>query len=213
MIRIATSRHGIKLQDDKIYSCEEDTLYKFPAPDKLNDELTIESVGGLAGKAPAFFQGYHRPNGGWTGGQTGPKAQPEAAQKTQPAAIPARTTAVATHQHPTTSTSPSTNPLPGLGGKQPLPNATSSQEKPSDVGDNKVVSITKSPTYKGFGGTLLNRAELKALLARGCGWCELTFIDIGDRYGWLDDDTAVCQKCLDGTHTKTYETPKQVSIH
>lgn len=218
MIRIATSRAGIKLHKDKIYSCEEDTLYKFPAPDKMNEELTMQSQGGLVGKAPGFFQGRHWNGTGWVGGPAGQETQRQTNQTTNQAGTgPQQNQAQGTTVRPltppqTTSTSQSGNPLPGLGGKLPLPKEDSSPN-PSSPGTGKVVSIASNPVYKGYGSKLITRAELKRQLDQGCSWCEITFINIGDRYGWLEEGKPVCSHCLDGTHPKTFQPAKQTSIH
>src|ERR1044072_2205219 len=42
MIRIATSKYGIKLEDDKVYAFSEDTLYRFAAPNTLKEVRTCE---------------------------------------------------------------------------------------------------------------------------------------------------------------------------
>lgn len=56
MIRVACSRNGVKLENDQVSSVAENTLYRMPAPLKWKEELTLERKGGMAGKAPGFFQ-------------------------------------------------------------------------------------------------------------------------------------------------------------
>lgn len=76
MLRIVCSRNDIEIENGDVFTCAEDTLYCFPCPSKINEEISYTKHGGLAGKAPAFFQASQQAR---TGGQTTP---PQKAQTT-----------------------------------------------------------------------------------------------------------------------------------
>lgn len=221
MLKVATSRAGIKLLDDKIHSFAEDTLYKFPAPLKMNEELTFTRQGGLVGKTSAFFQG-RRDWKSWgssqqeTGGGHGQRALTETKKETPPAnqsrkpplSLPNNGIAVSSSTQSSTQTNAS-------GEKQTKPKGSSSNTRSKGKQpDDKVVSINTAKTFKGYGGEPLTRAELQDQLSNGCSWCELEFIDILDRFAWLAPSKPVCSKCIDGSHEEQNEvTPSSITVH
>ncbi len=210
MIRVACSRSDIKLQDDKVFSFAEDTLYAFPAPEKLDEELTHTRKGGLVGKTPAFFQGGVWESGRWTSGSRGQGSntnQTTHTQGTQTAQSTATSTAALTAGGAGSSSSQSGTSSGSSGGKQPSANATSFSGASSNVRN-----ILTAKKYKGYQGVLLSKTELENQLAGGCGWCEAEFIGEKDRYAWLAPSKPVCAKCLDGTHEAS-ETATKVSVH
>jgi predicted glutamine amidotransferase len=201
MIRIAMSRSGLKLHDDRVYTTEVDTLYMFPAPMKMNDELSYTTKGGLAGKAPAFFQGrqnWQQNQQGrreWTGGATGPSSK-EGASQTNQSSQQGQTPKVIGIPP---STSQSGTPTPGLGEKQTPTNVISLPQQSSVKSDNTL----GAKTYKGYGGRPLSRREIEDQLKGGCSWCELESIQISDRHAWFDDGKPVCGMCISDTHPAT----------
>lgn len=205
MLRVACSRFGIKLEEDKVFSFAEDTLYSLPAPMKTNEVLTLERKGGLAGKQPTFFQG------GWkrearTGGSRGDATYTKAAAPSQSSSQTSSTAIIAA-----TSTTPSGTPTKNNGEKQETTNDPSSDTQSNDTSDN-VVAIDKAKVFKGYAGKAISKAELEEMLANGCGWCEKEFINFNDKYGWLAPGKAVCVKCLEGGHDEIV-TPQNVSVH
>lgn len=195
MIRVACSRFDIKLEDDKVFSFTEDTLFRFPAPMKVNDVLVMERKGGVVGKqAPTFFQNWNREH--WHGGghrenttthtQRTPPHQSSSTSNTSSALVAA-------------SSTPSTTREPVNGEKQVTTSASSSpntsNEQPKD---DKVRDILSAKKFRGFGGVLLTAKELESQLENGCGWCELEFITEKDRFAWLAPSKPVCHKCLTG---------------
>lgn len=210
MIRIATSRHGIKLDEDKIFSFEEDVLYRFPAPPKLNSELTYEKKEGVVGKEPGFFQGYTYHQGWdrerWTSGvhATNARTQPETEKKTP------ETGKVLPLTQQDNSSTQSTTKSETVGEKQPSSSDTSSK-KP--LSGNNVRPILGSKSYKGFGGRLLSKAEILDQLNGGCSWCEANFISLEGRFGWLADNHPLCSDCLDDTHTNPNDLVKIPTVH
>lgn len=210
MIRVACSRFDIKLQDDKVFSFAEDTLYAFPAPDKLDEELTHTRRGGLVGKTPAFFQGGVWENGRWTSGSRGQgnsTNQTTHPQGTQTAQSTATSTAALTAGGAGSSSSQSGTNNESSGEKQRSASDTSSSGASSNVRN-----ILTAKKFKGYQGVLLSKTELDNQLAGGCGWCEAEFIGDKDRYAWLAPSKPVCAKCLDGTHEAS-ETATKVSVH
>lgn len=197
MIRIATSRYDIKLHEDKCWGFLEDTLYRFPAPEKMNDELKMEKTGGLVGKeTPAFFQGWARER--WAGGRSsscsteaGPHSQTN--QERKPAAqATSATTAL-------TSNTPSGTTTNNNGEKQTTKSGSSSSDP------SKVKDILSAKKFKGYAGVMLSKSELESKLENGCGWCELEFITPDERFAWLAPDKPICHKCLDGEEEPSKE--------
>lgn len=200
MLRVAVSRAGLKLHEDKVHEVVEDTLYRIPAHDKLNEELVVHAKGGLVGKTSGFFQ-----NGRWTEGSTGggtaaanQKPQPKRAETPQEAVARQRE-AVNRIMNMRSGTSQQEN-----GGK---PNPTKDNSVRKRLGlNNNVISIDNAKNFKGYGGALLSRIELIAQLSNGCSWCETEEIHLSDKdYGWLEHDKPVCSKCISGVH----EEPKK----
>ena len=209
MIKISCSRHGIELEEDKVISANEDTLYRVPVPLKNNEELVLHRKGGVAGKAQAFFQRQH-----WTGGRNG-HTQPQATETTpQQATGPTNPLGFHTTQAmPTTrSVSPSGTTPPNSGARLPAMNVplsgnVSSGRSAEEVAAavraaaSNVTSITRTGVYKGFNGILISKKELQDQLDGGCGWCEKEFITIEDKgYGWLAEGKPICRKCMVGEH-------------
>lgn len=209
MLRVACSRYGIKLHEDKVYSFAEDTLYAFPAPEKLNEELTHVRKGGLVGKTPAFFQGGVWENGRWTSGSRGQTTTNQTTQSQGTASGQSSSTSSAAIAATGAGSSSSQSGTSGQsnGVKPPLANATSSSEASSNVRN-----ILTAKKYKGYSGVLLSKTELENQLAGGCGWCEAEFIGEKDRYAWLAPSKPVCAKCLDGSHDLE-EAKTKVSVH
>lgn len=211
MIRVACSRRNIKIEDDKVYSFAEDTLYRFPVPLKMNEKLTCEREGGHAGKAPGFFRDWDRER--WNGGSHGPRTQPETKTETPSQTRPgssSTSTALAVVEaarqaHASTSFASGTQ-TPSNGEKQTTKSDASSKAQSKSEPDN-VVGIDNAKKFKGYGGKLLTKRELENQLANGCGWCELEFIDVKDQFGWLAPEKPICSKCLSGVA----EEPKKES--
>ena len=201
MIRVACSRHGIKLLEDKVWAFAEDTLYRFPAPEKMRDKLTMERKGGLVGKGPAFFpQNGQRRNGVWTpaGGrtETNPSTTSSLEQKAQ------TTCKTATEQPAQTEAKVNATTKSGTQSSQDSQKQTneksSSSEKQSK--DDNVRSILSAKTYKGFGNKKLTLQELERQLEKGCVWCETEEIKAKDKFAWIGNGLPICQKCIDGVH-------------
>lgn len=198
MIRVACSRSNIKLEEDKVFSFAEDTLYSFPAPEKMNDEITVERKGGLVGKTPAFFQG-------WTGGTNSWRKEAHEARKTGTQTSSSAAALAAGMQSGTSQAS--------SGEMQTLGKPPSSNDAPkSPDKDDKVRDILSAKKFKGYAGVALSKSELENQLANGCGWCETEFISQRDKYAWLAPGKAVCAKCLEGEHEEI-KTPANVSVH
>lgn len=194
MIRIATSRYDIKLHEDKCWGFLEDTLYRFPAPEKMNDELKMEKTGGLVGKeTPAFFQGWARER--WAGGKSSSNVGPHS--QTNQERKPTHQTSSATAQ--VTSSTPSGSTTNNNGEKQTTKNESSSSDP------SKVKDILSAKKFKGYAGVMLSKGELEAKLENGCGWCELEFITPDERFAWLAPDKPICHKCLDGEEEPSKE--------
>lgn len=209
MINIACSRAGMKLHKDEVFSVAEDTLYRFPAPNKMNEEITFERKGGLVGKQTA---GFFRAGGTWrngvweaasvgTGGTTngGQAAQRKAAAEAQTqtrAGQPATGTsagalAIANSAYGNrTATSGET--------QQPKNESSSNTPTNSDSKDDKVVPMERAKRYKNYGGKLMSAKSLKEVLDKGCGWCEIEGIEVTDQFGWLTTNVPICAKCLAG---------------
>lgn len=206
MIRVAMTKAGLKLQDDAIHEVKEDTLYSFPVPLKTNDILTVETKEGVVGKAPAFFQGQRT----WTGhgGTGGNNTQPQTTTQTSaPRTIPA----LAPHHNVPSSSTPSTTKSGTAGEKQHSANVTSSKERPAS--GNNIRDILSAKNFKGFGGKPLSKGELLDQLAGGCGWCEVEFVNMDDRFAWLAEGFPICHKCLDGTHPEPVTPVKTNTVH
>lgn len=216
MIRVACSRSGIKLFEDKVYSFAEDTLYRFPAPEKIRQELTMERKGGVVGKqAPAFFQqpvnqnygkGYWR-NGEWTP-TGGLKQQTPVPQK-------AKTTCTTVQEPTTTTTKVTATTKSGTkGAKTGATQTKAKQSSSKEQSKDNVENIFSKKLYKGFGGSTLTRDELEKQLEDGCSWCETESIKVNDKFSWLGKGQPVCSKCIDGVHEETvgYQTPSK-SVH
>lgn len=159
MIRVACMKAGIKLQDDKIVAFTEDTLYKFPAPEKMNEDLTCTRQGGLVGKQAAGF--FHGGRTGWTGGtdwrgnhqsrtQTTQTPTEQRTERPTPgSAILASPSSSSQTENPsskessqtsTTSTSstPSGTPIRSSGGTQTKSNESSSNTPSKDKSDESL---------------------------------------------------------------------------
>ena len=219
MIRVACSKAGIKLEEDKVFSFAEDTLYRFPAPMKINEVLTCEREGGLVGKTSTFFQGGTRTD--WTGGvhgyirhNSGTTTQPETAQKTSQsnqAGTLNRQSAIIQNTNIASGT-----PTENNGEKQALSNVNSSSD-PLKGKDNKATirNILDAKSYKGYANVRLSKRQLEDMLMNGCAWCESEFINIGDKFGWLAPGKPVCAKCLEDGHDDDEElkSSSSVSVH
>lgn len=214
MIRVACSRHEIKLEQDKVFTFNEDTLYRIPVPLKINEVLELHRKGGLEGKAPAFFQGgfwrgnqWHDrqeesggPNSRGPASSTSSQAQQTKAEATQTASPPLKIPA---------SQSGTAEPNSG---KTPTPSSTDSSAGQSEskagitIDKSKLDNITpidkNDPrTYKGYSGRMHTKKEIEDQLKDGCGWCEKEEIKLDDKgYGWLAPGKPICKKCLDGEH-------------
>lgn len=202
MIRVACSRNDIKLQGDNVFSFAEDTLYRFPAPMKMNEEISMERKGGVVGKqTPAFFQSRNKVAG--VGGTT----TTNTSTTTTPAAR-------AQLQEPTslTSNTPSSTITQNSGEKLSATNVSSSVGTSSDKSDDKVRDILSAKKYKGYAGVLLTRKELDDQLENGCGWCELEFVVAEDRFAWLAPGKPICHKCLTGQE-EPEQSLKKISTH
>lgn len=190
MIRVACSRADIKLEKDKVFSFNEDTLYRFPAPIKMNDEITMERKGGVVGKpANAFFQNWNSER--WVGGEKRTYPQTE------------KTTTQAAQTVANTNTQSGTNDQ-NSGEKLQTKKSGSSSSTPNE----KVRNILSAKKFKGFDGVLLSQKEMESQLEDGCGWCELEFITEKDRFAWLAPSKPVCHKCLIGE-----EEPEKLKIN
>lgn len=177
MISVCASRSGIELEEIdgvKIRPFEEDTLYKFPAPMKMNDEITLSTEEGYAGKAPAFFR------------QPGQETWRNWEEKEQ--ATTGKTTASSSTSVVSNSNS-GTNVVP-LGLPDPQ-NSTQSSGKHSSA-------PLVGKVYKGYEGELLTYTEITTQLKGGCSWCETEEIELTDRFAWLEPGKPVCEKCLRG---------------
>jgi predicted glutamine amidotransferase len=218
MIRVSASRAGMKLEGDQVWSFAEDTLYKFPAPEKMNAEITCDREGGLVGKTIGFFQG------GWTsergGGSLGPRTQQEAAAKArrQTQAARASAAAIVASQGPSWAAG-GTNTQSGTkrkdsGEKLTQTNESSSSQASSgeQPGPSEVVDINSAKKYKGYAGVLFTKKEMEDQLENGCAWCETEFICLDDKHGWIDPHNPICQKCLDGVHEEPPKV-KGVAVH
>ena len=196
MIRVSCSRAGIKLEEDKVYSFAEDTLYSFPAPMKMNEVLTCERKGGLVGKqAPAFFQGFTRER---TGGRAGQGTQSETTTSSRSTSQNSSTSSAAIAAGTTTNTTSGTLTT-NAGDKQTTTNAGSSSTQ-SNGKSGSITPIEAAKVFKGYAGKALSKSELQNILDGGCSWCETTHIAVKDKFGWLAPDKPVCATCLTGAH-------------
>ncbi len=186
MIRVACTRSGIKLHEDKIHMTLPDTLYRIPATDKIGEKLKVEKTGGLVGKTTDFFQGRNTAVGGAGTNSTQKTTQQKAAQE---AAQAARQGVIAVTLSSGTKT-------PNDGQNQQRPKLSSS----TALSSNKVVPIFTAKFYKGFNGAKLTKKELDDQLANGCSWCEKEFIAPDEKYAWVAPSRPVCSKCLVGDH-------------
>jgi len=214
MIRVACSRNGVKLDEDKVYSFDEDTLYTFPAPMKSNDEITYETKGGLVGKELAhFFPGrqnwWDKRRDSGTSGSAHKTLQERKAEAQSRAAfqeVSAKTPVTSSTQSGTQTERPGEKPL----SQSNTSSSDQSEDKSGKSHTGTVTQILSARKYKGYKGVLLSKTELMAQLSEGCAWCEDEVIDINDRFAWLEEDKPVCAKCIDGTHV---EEVKKVSVH
>lgn len=197
MIRVACSRYNVKLEGDNVYSLAEDTLYSFPAPMKINEELVVKRKGGVVGKeTPTFFQRWNKDKrtGGASENHT---ATHQKRTETTQSSETSSQRAIVVGQNPVTTTTQSGTEQQNSGEKQPQKNVSSS-EKGSNTQPNKVQDILSAKKYKGHGGVLLSKRELDEQLENGCGWCELEFISPDERFAWMAPGKPVCHKCLTG---------------
>lgn len=170
MIRVCAQREDIDLFEDKVSLFIEDTLYKMKIPTKINEILSFERKGGLAGKAPTFFQNN------WGQPWDEPEIVPPTAKK-----APENTKILSL---------PSTSQKPNLGEKRHL--------KKEAASSFNIRSILSAKSYRGYHGNMLSKAELKNILDSGCGWCQLEYIDEKEPFAFIDEKTVVCTKCLKG---------------
>ena len=207
MLRVACSRYDIKLRDDKVFAFAEDTLYRFPAPMKMNEEIVMERKGGVVGKqTPAFFQNWNREHR--TGGESGEIGTHQAPHTQGAATRPGSSTSSSAIA--AASSTPSTTSVQNNGGKLVETSASSSESTSSDKSDDKVRDILSAKKYKGYQGVLLTKKELDDQLENGCGWCELEFVTAEDRFAWLAPGKPVCHKCLTGVHEPDKKTAQVV---
>jgi predicted glutamine amidotransferase len=192
MIRVACSRYDVKLQDDKVFSFAEDTLYRFPAPMKMNEELTYERKGGIVGKQTlTFFQNWNRER--WTGGGSTHQTTHTQGEATCPSSSTSSSAIAAA------SSTQSGTKGPVNGEKLVQTSASSSTSTSNTQPDNsKVRDILSTKKYKGYQGVFLTKKELDDQLENGCGWCELEFVTAEDKFAWLAPGKPVCHKCLTG---------------
>lgn len=218
MVRVATSRAGLTLFEDKIYSFAEDTLYKVACPLKINDVLSFEKEGGLAGKQPAPFLGgtYQQEwrermqNGGRVNYHN---AQPETTQETQKkTGATVVTKVIQGSSVPKTTPSTATSRTVGDLSKMEKKSSSGNASKRKSVESTNVVDIETAKYYKGYAGILISKADLEQQLAGGCSWCEVTHISIDDKFGWLGSGKPVCEKCLEGGHSGESPSIKR-SVH
>lgn len=199
MIRVACSRANIKLEEDKVWVVSEDTLYRFPCPEKTNDEITFEREGGLVGKTFGFFQPDRK---GTDGGSRGPNRTNPQSQTT----AQARTAAAQQPQPPAINkTSATTSSRSGTLTKKDGERRQQKKDDKSKASPNpepgNVIGIDSARKYKGYGGKVYTKAEMQGILDGGCAWCQIEHIDISDKHGFLGAGEPICGKCLDGTHT------------
>ncbi len=216
MIRIACSRHDVKLHEDKVFTVNEDTLYRIPVPLKMNEVLELHRKGGLEGKAPAFFQGGFWHGNQWHGNRQersgGPNSQGTASSTSSTQQTPAKE-AQRTTQAPPKLTIPSSQcgTAGQSSGKTQTPSSTELSPEQSSkleqarkaLHEGTVTSIDKHDPrcYKGYAGRMHTKKEIEDQLSNGCGWCEKEHISLADiGYGWLAPDKPICKKCLDGEH-------------
>lgn len=220
MIRTACSRNNVKLDEDKVYLCAEDTLYSFPVPLKMNDEIKCERKGGLVGKAPVFFQGGWRAPERWASGASGTRTDSgktpqqiaeERIRKAQETAEQMRKQREEGQLLQTGSSTQSGTTEKTAGEKLTSASDSSSSEQSKGAKGvvSNVVNILTTKKYKGYGGAKLTLKQLQNQLASGCGWCEEEFIDHEDKHAWLAPGKPVCVKCLTGTH----EDKEKRSVH
>lgn len=194
MIKIACSRAGVKIENDAVFTVEEDTLYKIPAPVKVNETLAVTKTGGLVGKTSAFFRGYQNQTFGRTAGQE--SVQQETTQ------TPQKTTSSSSKPEVTSAPAQSGTKRENVGGTLTIKkeNSSSNQSQPDAHGNDNVTPISAGRIFKGFGGVPLSKSEIEKQLENGCSWCETEYISVKARFAWLDAYKPVCKKCLDGSH-------------
>lgn len=223
MIRVCCEKNNIELEEGKVYACIEDTLYRFPVPIKMNDEITLERKGGLVGKqAVGFFRGGWDPEE-WKSGNRGPgpisRTQPQTnptPQKTAASSAAAIAAALDAREQtpPLSSTSQSGNPTSDSGEKLPKKKGSSSKRQPKSEQQDNVTNIDTAKRYKGYGGLLYTKKQIEDALAGGCAFCEKTFIALTDKHGWLAKNKPVCEKCLEGEHDNHVKTEvSEVTVH
>jgi predicted glutamine amidotransferase len=221
MIRVCCERANIKLEEGKVFTVLEDTLYRFPVPMKINEELKCERKGGVVGKqAPVGFfrreeqgRGFWR-NGVWVeigGGNTARGPQSQAAPKVaQPSTATSQAALMGSVSIPNNSSSQSGTNVKSSGATLPQKNESSSNEQaPAD----NVTPIDKAKAFKGYEGKRITKKVLEAALANGCGWCREEHIAMGDKYGWLEKGVAVCKKCLEGEEKPSVDVSGKVTVH
>lgn len=178
MIRVACLRNGIEIENDNVFSFAEDTLYRIPRPTALNQKLTVERKGGIVGKPPSFFHtGFKESTEHWWDNR----------KKTDQ-----------THEEKKEVESSHTSTQQQDSGNQSNTKETNKQQ--NDTSSNVTPINSGKTIYKGFGGTVLTKKEFDDLVAGGCSWCQLEFIDPKGKYAWLDESSPVCAKCLNGEH-------------
>lgn len=217
MLRIAASRAGIKLFEDKVYDFTEDNLYTFPAPEKMNQELELVRKGAVVGREPAaFFRPHHGSgwweNGTWRAAGSGTGGADAKRPTTQPQTTPqASQTRAGNPQTSPIVSSASGTPTTAAGGQPQTKSEPSSNTPPSSEFDDNVVQIANGKRYKNFAGKLMSKRQLEEVLDAGCAWCELEHIAVTDRFAWLSMDKPVCSKCLHG-HQDAPKLPLEVGV-
>jgi predicted glutamine amidotransferase len=86
--------------------------------------------------------------------------------------------------------------------EEPNKDAKGAEEtKTTGTTDERKVVTLGLPRYKGFQGKQLDAKELRKVLDRGCVWCKDKF-EKNAGFGFLEEDAAVCHKCLNDLHPK-----------
>jgi predicted glutamine amidotransferase len=205
MLRIATSRHGVKLEEDTVYSLPVNQLFTFPVPLKMNEEITLERKGALLGKQPAFFP----LNGGRVVGTVTRTTRQEALDKLEQTRLENLRRAQQAAQQISNSAFGTASSKDGE--KQTVKSDSTSKLLPKPEEGN-VVSIT-GRLYKGYAGVKLSLKELTQQLDDGCSWCELEVIEPNDAHAWLAPAKPVCHKCLKGVPEMDAKEFKEVTRH
>jgi hypothetical protein len=88
----------------------------------------------------------------------------------------------------------------GTGHRQVGPSSKPQGSAPnSQAGKGEGQAKPNSNQVIGFEGEIVDKQFVKALLENGCDWCGEE-MKPNDVYGWLDDMSVCCSKCLRGEH-------------